>query len=228
MAELGRAGIRFSNFQNTLGTGHFVPCQATTVFALAKFFVDRVGFEGDGDVLRRNFLFRELSTFFDVMVTHPKYCELGYDFPGFPAPCGDLRRFGHSPDIKKRQQQGLLVRRGEMRQGFGKRLMCYNPQLSDFYVHRIVLPELVATRSNTPETEDGEISRNDALPSLADVPQDTLMGEAGNFPIVATAKIERMQEYGGQDDDVVDEFVGDHHISSWVACSKYAEGNGVE
>ncbi|KAJ7236965.1 hypothetical protein C8J57DRAFT_1529759 [Mycena rebaudengoi] len=166
MAELGRASIRFGNFQNTLGTGHFVPCQATMVFVLAEFFVDRVGFEGDGDVLRRNFLFRELLTLFDVMVTHPKYCELGCNFPGFPTPRGNLRRVGHSPDIKKKQQQGLL--------------------LSDFYVHRIALPELVATRSNTPETEDGEISGNDAPPSLANVPEDMLMGEA----IVASVGLE--------------------------------------
>ncbi|KAJ7198427.1 hypothetical protein C8J57DRAFT_1262387 [Mycena rebaudengoi] len=206
MAELGRASIRFGNFRNTLGTGHFVPCQATMVFFLAEFFVDRVGFEGDGDVLRRNFLFRELSTLFDVMVTHPKYCELRCDFPGFPIPRGDLRRVGHSPDIKKKQQQGLLVQRGEIRRGFGERLMRYNPQLSDFYVHRIALPELVVTRPNTPEMEDGEISGNDALLSLANVPEDTLMGEAGNFPIVASAKIERAWEYGGRDDDVVDEF----------------------
>ncbi|KAJ7280435.1 hypothetical protein C8J57DRAFT_1220903 [Mycena rebaudengoi] len=179
MAELGRASIRFGNFRNTLGTGHFVPCQATMVFVLAEFFVDRVGLEGDGDVLRRNFLFRELSTLFDVMVTHPKYCELGCRLPGFP---NSAWRTSGELDIlltsKKKQQQGLLVRRGEIRRGFGERLMHYNPQLSDFYVHRIALPELVATRSNTPETEDGEISGNDALPSLANVTEDMLMGEA--------------------------------------------------
>jgi hypothetical protein len=113
--------------------------------------------------------------------------SLGVISRGFPTPRGDLRRIGHSPDIKKKQQWGLLVRRGETQRGFGERLMCYNPQLSDFYVHQIALPELVATRLNTPETEDGEISGNDVLPSLANVPVDTLMGEAGNFPIVATA-----------------------------------------
>ncbi|KAJ7250220.1 hypothetical protein C8J57DRAFT_1239210 [Mycena rebaudengoi] len=191
MAELGRASIRFGNFRNTLGTGHFVPCQATMVFVLAEFFVDRVGFEGDGDVLQQNFLFRKLSTLFDVMVMHPKYW---------------------SPRAERRDTTGIWRK----------------AELSDFYVHRIALPELVATRSNTPETEDGEISGNDTLPSLANVPEDTLMGEAGNFPIVASAKIERAWEYGGRDDDVVDEFVGDRHISSWVACSEYAEGNGVE
>ncbi|KAJ7216214.1 hypothetical protein C8J57DRAFT_1255308 [Mycena rebaudengoi] len=108
MAELGRASVRYGNFRNIVGTGHFVPCQATVVFAIAEWFVDRVGYDGDGDELQQNFLFHELATLFDVMVTHPKYGELGYNFPGFPTPRGDLRKIGISPNIKTLQQQGLL------------------------------------------------------------------------------------------------------------------------
>ncbi|KAJ7281725.1 hypothetical protein C8J57DRAFT_1219557 [Mycena rebaudengoi] len=187
MAELGRASVRYGNFRNTVGTGHFVPCQATVVFAMAEWFVDRVGYDGDGDELQQNFLFRELATLFDVMVTHPKYGELGYDFPGFPTPRGDLRKIGISPEIKILQQRGLLVRRGERRCGFGERLARYNPTPSDFDVHRIALPELVATRPNTPEVEEGEISNPFVPHQVDDSSGDVAMVVSGNFQVVATA-----------------------------------------
>jgi hypothetical protein len=154
---------------------------------MAEWFVDRVGYDGDGDELQQNFLFRELATLFDVMVTHPKYGELGYDFPGFPTPRGDLRKIGISPEIKILQQRGLLVRRGERRCGFGERLARYNPTLSDFDVHRIALPELVATRPNTPEVEEGEISNPFVPHQVDDSSRDVAMVVSGNFQVVATA-----------------------------------------
>ncbi|KAJ7291868.1 hypothetical protein C8J57DRAFT_1492334 [Mycena rebaudengoi] len=202
MAELGRASIRYGNFHSALDTGHFVPCQATMVFIMAEFFVDRVRYDGDGDTLRRSFLFRELSTLFDIMVTHPKYGELGYDFPGFPAPRGDLRKIGFSPDIKMLQQRGLFVWRGELHRGFGQKLARYNPTLLDFDIHRIALPELVATRPNTPEIEEGEISGPSLVNQVDDLSGDVVM-------VVNEKDVENVDE-----DDFLDGFLDDPDVPS--------------
>ncbi|KAJ7236990.1 hypothetical protein C8J57DRAFT_1247488 [Mycena rebaudengoi] len=215
MAELGRASVRYGNFRNTVGTGHFVPCQATVVFAMAEWFVDRVGYDGHGDELQRIFLFRELATLFDVMVTHPKYGESGYNFPGFPTPCGDLRKIGISPDIKILQQRGLLVRRGERRCGFGERLARYNPTLSDFDVHRIALPELVATRPNTPEVEEGEITNPFVPHQVDDSSGDVAMVVSGNFQMIEK-EIKDLDK-----DDFLDDFVDDPDIPSWMEVVLY-------
>ncbi|KAJ7226558.1 hypothetical protein C8J57DRAFT_1535039 [Mycena rebaudengoi] len=142
---------------------------------MAEWFVDHMGYNGDGDELQWNFLFCELATLFNVMVTHPKYGELGYNFPGFPTPHGDLRKIGIFPNIKILQQRGLLVRRGEHGCGFGERLARYNPTLLDFNVHRIALPELVVMRPNTPKVEEGEISNPFVLHQVDDSSGDIAM-----------------------------------------------------
>ncbi|KAJ7278662.1 hypothetical protein C8J57DRAFT_1221507 [Mycena rebaudengoi] len=182
------------------------------VFIMAEFFVDRVGYDGDGDTLCRGFLFRELSTLFDVMVTHPKYGESGYNFPGFPTPRGDLQKIGFSPDIKTLQRRGLFVWRGELRRGFGQKLARYNPTLSDFDIHRVALPELVATRPNTPETEEGEISGPSVLNQVDDSSGDVAMVVFGNFPLVATANEKDVENL--DEDDFLDGFLDDPDIPS--------------
>ncbi|KAJ7232127.1 hypothetical protein C8J57DRAFT_1250779 [Mycena rebaudengoi] len=221
MAELGRASVRYGNFRNTVGTGHFVPCQATVVFAMAEWFVDRVGYDSDGDELQRNFLFRELATLFDVMVTHPKYGEVGYNFPGFPTPRGDLRKIGISPDIKILQQRGLLVGRGERCRGFGERLARYNPTLSDFDVHRIALPELIATHPNTPEVEEGEISNPFVPHQVDDSSGDIAMVVSGNFQMIE----KEIKDLDKDDflDGFLDDFVDDPDVCRGCTMSHSQE-----
>ncbi|KAJ7224813.1 hypothetical protein C8J57DRAFT_1253224 [Mycena rebaudengoi] len=182
------------------------------VFIMAEFFVDRVGYDGDGDTPRRSFLFRELSTLFDIMVTHPKYGELGYNFPGFPAPRSDLQKIGFSPDIKTLQRRGLFVWRGESRRGFGQKLARYNPILSDFDIHRIALPELVTTRPNTPEIEEGEISNPSVLNQVDDSSGDVAMVVFGSFPLVATANEKDVENL--DKDDFLDGFLDDPDVPS--------------
>ncbi|KAJ7264723.1 hypothetical protein C8J57DRAFT_1230493 [Mycena rebaudengoi] len=121
------------------------------VFIMAEFFMDRVGYDGDGDTLRRSFLFRELSTLFDIMVTHPKYGELG-----------------------------------------------------------IALPELVATRPNTPEIEEGEISGPSLVNQVDDSSGDVAMIVFGNFPLVATVNEKDVKNV--DEDDFLDGFLDDPDV----------------
>jgi hypothetical protein len=90
MVALGKTSLKYSTFEGADTPRYFIPSEGTTLFGMAKRFVDLYGYHKDGSPFDRALMFDNLNTLFRAMVLDKEYLQAGVDFPNFELLKADL------------------------------------------------------------------------------------------------------------------------------------------